>query len=449
MARSALLSLLLLVLVTGRTLAQPGGEMIDGIIAVVGTEPVLYSELAGRLESGAATAGPEVCAGLEDLLFERALLDQARLDSVVVDEAQVQSELDRRIRYFEAQIGGREALEEFYGKTVAEIKDDFHDQVADQLLVQTMQRQVAGDVRLTPREVERFFKEIPEDSLPFINAEVEYEMVLRIPEPSEEEDRRTRQRLEGFRESVLSGDKDFCTLAILYSQDPGSASDCGELGMVPTGVMVPEFDAVALSLKDGEVSQVFRTEFGYHFMQMVERRGEQFNARHILLQPQVTSQDLERERRLLDSLATLVRDGRVGMSELAAEYSDDEASKSNNGLVVDPVSNSQRWPMNELDRETALVIDALSPGEVAQPQLVVLPDGKKAYRIIRLRSRSEPHVADLERDYRVILQAAEASRRADEVDGWVREKVGTTYVRIDPRFASCSFRNAWTGDAGQ
>jgi len=274
-------------------------------------------------------------------------------------------------------------------------------------------------------------------------------MVLRIPEPSEEEDRRTRQRLEGFRESVLSGDKDFCTLAILYSQDPGSASDCGELGMVPTGVMVPEFDAVALSLKDGEVSQVFRTEFGYHFMQMVERRGEQFNARHILLQPQVTSQDLERERRLLDSLATLVRDGRVGMSELAAEYSDDEASKSNNGLVVDPVSNSQRWPMNELDRETALVIDALSPGEVAQPQLVVLPDGKKAYRIIRLRSRSEPHVADLERDYRMILQAAEASRRADEVDGWVREKVGTTYVRIDPRFASCSFRNAWTGDAGQ
>lgn len=439
-------------LATGSLAAQPGGELIDGIVAVVGSEPVLYSELATRLEQARQGGGPSgdqfVCAELEDILFERLLLEQARLDSVVVDEGQVQSELDRRIRYFEAQIGGREALEEFYGKSVAEIKDDFHDQVADQLLVQTMQRQITGDVRLTPREVERFFNDIPEDSLPYINAEVEYELILRLPKPTEDEERRTRQKLEEFREAVIAGEKDFCTVAILYSQDPGSATDCGELGMVPTGVMVPEFDAVALSLKDGEISQVFKTDFGYHFMQMVERRGEQYNARHVLLQPQVASADLERERQFLDSLARMVRGGQAGFGALAAEHSDDEGSRTNNGLMVEPASNSQRWPMNELDRETALVLDALEPGEVSEPQLIVQPDGKKAYRLLRLRARTEPHVANLKDDYQMIQQAAEASRRSGEVDEWVSEKVRATYVRFMSGYETCTFRNPWTGAVG-
>lgn len=428
--------------------AQPEGELIDGIVAVVGSEPVLYSELAGRLDQarqgGTTITDERTCAELEDLLFERLLLEQARLDSVVVDEGQVQTELDRRIRYFEAQVGGRQALEEFYGKTVTEIKDDFHDQVADQLLVQTMQRQITGELRITPREVERFFRDIPEDSLPYVNAEVEYELILRRPEPTEEEERRTRKRLDEFREAVLSGEKDFCTVAILYSQDPGSASDCGELGMVPAGVMVPEFDAVAMSLKDGEISQVFKTDFGYHFMQMIERRGEQYNARHVLLQPAVTSQDLEREKAFLDSLVTLVRAGDSDFGELAALHSADEGSRTNNGLVVDPASGSQRWPMNELDRATGLVLGALKPGEISEPERITGPDGKQAYRILHLRERSEPHVANLRDDYQMIQQAAEASRRAEEVDDWVSEKVTNTYVRLMAGYEGCRFRNPWT-----
>lgn len=428
-------------------MGQPAGALIDGIVAVVGAEPLLYSDLATRLEQ-ARQAGEVVddelsCSELESMLFEKLLLDQARIDSVVVDEAQVQAELDRRIRYFEAQIGGTRKLEEFYGKSITEIKDDFHDQVADQLLIQTMQQRLTADMKLTPRDVERFYNDIPKDSLPFINAEVEYAQIVRKPKPSEEEDRRTRQVIEGYREAVIKGEKDFCVLAMLYSQDPGSASNCGELGMVPSGVMVPQFDAVALSLKDGEISQVFETDFGYHFMQMIERRGEQYNARHLLVKPKIAPKDLERERAFLDSLSALIIAGELDFGTVAAEYSDDEDTRTNNGLVVEPNSNSMRWPMGQLDRETAFALEKLKPGELSAPQLITLPDQSKAYRIVMKKVETVPHVANLRDDYQLIQQAAEGEKRSRAVDQWVNDKLAGTYVRFMPGYATCAFRHPW------
>src|SRR5690606_26189962 len=187
--------------------------------------------------------------------------------------------------YFEQQIGGRDKLEKFYGKSVTEIKADFHDQVSDQLLSQQMQQSIVGSARVTPKEVEQFFNEIPKDSLPFINAGVEFARISLLARPTEEEDRRVKLKLEEYRDAIVKGEKGFCTMAILYSEDPGSAAQCGELGMVPQGVMVPEFDAVAMSLKESEISPVFQTKYGYHIMEMIERKGDQYNARHILLSP--------------------------------------------------------------------------------------------------------------------------------------------------------------------
>lgn len=435
--------------------AQPvqQGLLIDRIIAVVGTEVVLFSDLQGRLDQ-ARQAGMRItdeltCEEFEDLLYEKLLLDQARLDSVTVDDAQVEAELDRRVRYFVSQLGSEQKLEEFYGKTITEIKADFREQVKDQLLVQTMQQSVTADVRVTPRDVERFFKGIPEDSIPFINAEVEYAQILRIPKASEEEDRRVRRRLEEFRESVVTGDKDFCTVAVLYSEDPGSAANCGELGLVPTGVMVPEFDAVAMSLKEGEVSQVFSTQFGYHFMQLIDRRGEQYNARHVLMRPQVDNDDLNRERRFLDSIATGVRAGSIDFAKAATEHSDDEDSKGTNGLVIEPNSNSARWAMGALEQQTFFVVDKLNPGDISQPQLITMPDGSKAYRLIRLILRTEPHRAELKRDYRIIQQAAEADIRAKAVQKWTREKVAATYVKIFEAYSTCRFQHGWGDTAGK
>ncbi|HRH69313.1 MAG TPA: peptidylprolyl isomerase [Flavobacteriales bacterium] len=434
-------------LLSGAIQAQPAGIVIDRVIGVVGREAVLYSDLTGRTEqarqNGRTLDKGGICGELEDLLYEKLLLEQGRIDSVVVDEAQIDGELDRRIRYFAAQLGGEEKLEQFYGKSVTEIRAEFRDQVHDQLMVQNMQQKVTTDTRITPRDVQRFYQSIPSDSVPLINAEVEYAQILRIPKASEAEERRVRRKIEEFRESVQKGEKDICTVAILYSEDPVSAKECGELGMVPLGAMVPEFDAVAMSLKEGEVSQVFKTQYGYHFMQMVERRGEHYNARHVLMRPQVGSTELQAERSLLDSLAGLVRNGKARFADLATEYSDDEESKGSNGLVIEPNSNAPRWDMGALDQQTFFVLDKLKEAEVSEPQLIVLPDASKAYRIVQLLVRTPPHRANLKDDYRMLQQAAEGKLRAEAAQQWVAEKLEGTYVRIDPEYATCTFSHVW------
>ncbi len=436
---------MLTALVLAPAMAQP--VLIDHIVAVVGARPVLRSEIIARVEQSGAAGEAAECGELEDLLYEKLLLEQGRLDSVVVEEAQVNAELDRRIRYFAAQLGGEKKLEEFYGKSVAEIRAEFREQVHDQLLVQQMQQRVTADVRVTPRDVEQFYRAIPADSVPFINSEVQYAQLLRVPQPSEEEDRRVRRRLDDYRRSVIDGERDFCTVAILYSEDPGSAKDCGDLGMVPTGVMVPEFDAVALSLKEGEISQVFKTRYGYHFMQLVERRGEQYHARHMLMRPKVSNEDLRTQQLFLDSLRGRIVEQGADFGAMAATHSDDEESRDANGIMIDPATNSLRWDMSALDQQTFFVLDKLKPGEVSEPQLVVMPDGTKAWRLVRLIERTEPHKADLATDYHLIQQAAEGKLRAQAVDRWVKERLETTYVRLDPGFAACPFLHQW-GRAG-
>ncbi|MCB9193594.1 MAG: peptidylprolyl isomerase [Flavobacteriales bacterium] len=433
----------------GLATGQPQGELIDGIVGVVGREVVLYSDVVDHIQQlrqgNERVTDASICSGFEDMLFEKLLLDQARLDSVTVDESQVEAELERRVRYFVMQLGSQEKLEEFYGKSITEIKSEFHDQVKDQLLVQTMQGQVAGEVRVTPRQVEEYFKSLPADSLPYINAQVQFAEVLRRPRVSEEEDRRVRRKAEEFRESVVKGEKDFCTLAILYSEDPGSAKDCGELGLVPTGVMVPEFDAVALSLKEGEISQVFKTEYGYHFMQLIERRGQQYNARHILLKPKVSTSDLIAAKDFLDSLAVLVRAGKLDFSAAATNNSDDEDSRNSGGVMIDPNTGGQKWPMGDLDQQTFFVIDKLDVGQISEPAIVVDPDGSKAYRLIRLLARTGPHQANLTDDYQLFQDAAERRSKQRIVDDWVKEKLGSTYVHVDPGYATCPFTHDWVG----
>jgi len=448
MLKYSKLLVLLLVFGTCETgTAQPQSLMIDRIIAVVGQKPILASDLVARMEQarqgGDLEQGAD-CVELEDLLYEKLLLEQARIDSVVVEEAQVNAELDRRIRYFSQQIGGDEKLEEFYGKFITEIKVDFRTQVEDQLLIQNMQQKVTGDIRVTPRDVQRFFNNITADSIPFINTEVEYAMILKVPKPNEEEERRVRRKIDEYREAIIAGEKDFCTVAILYSEDPGSAKDCGQLGMVPLGVMVPEFDAVAMSLKDGEISQVFKTQYGYHFMQLIERRGEQYNARHVLMRPQVGAQDLQGARVLLDSLVSEIRAERLDFEKAAIDHSDDEESKGTNGLMIEPNSNSARWDLGSLDQQTFFVLDKLRIGDISEPQLVVQQDASKAYRVLKLLARTEPHRANMKDDYRLIQQATEGKLRSEAIDEWVKTRVGNTYVRLADDYRNCQFLHGWS-----
>lgn len=430
----------------------PAGQLIDRVIANVGGRVVLYSDLATRLEQ-ARNAGEKVddelaCSELEGLMYEKLLLEQARIDSLYPDEARVQGELDRRIRLFEQQLGGPEALEKFYGKTIKEIKADFHDAIADQLQVGMMQDQLTSGLRSTPKEVERFYKDIPQDSLPFINAEVEYAVIMRKARPSEEEERRSQRKAEELRERAVKGD-DFCVLTALYSCDPGSKEKCGELGMVPTGVMVPEFDAVAMSLKDGEISQVFKTQFGYHFMQMVERRGENYSARHLLICPVVGSSDLRSTKAFVDSVASLVRDGIMDFGKAAQDLSDDEESRSMNGVMIEPGSGATKWAIGDLDQQTFFVVDKLRVAQVSEAQSITLEDGAQAYRVIRLNSRSEPHRMNLKEDYQLIQQAAENRKRQDVVQTWMKDHIINTYIRVLDDYSGCTFQHPWIPQAGQ
>ncbi|MBK9420350.1 MAG: peptidylprolyl isomerase [Flavobacteriales bacterium] len=427
----------------------PQGTYIDGVVANVAGRIILYSELASRMEQARQQGVPVndslACSELEDLLYQQLLLEQARIDSVKADQVQVGAELDRRISYFEQQIGGRDKLEKFYGKSITEIKADFRDQVSDQLLVQQMQQKVTGDVRVTPKEVERFFKDIPKDSLPFINAGVEFAKVTLFAKPTEEEDRRVKLKLESYRDAIVKGEKDFCTVAVLYSEDPGSAAQCGELGMVPQGVMVPEFDAVALGLKDGEISPVFKTKYGYHIMEMIDRKGERYNARHILLSPKPNAGDKQSAKDRLDSLMTLVRDGKIEFTKVATEDNDDEDTKGTNGVVIEPNANSPHWAIGDLDQKTFLVLDKLAVGQISEPQYFEVPGGDMGYQVYRLLKRTEPHRMDLVTDYPLVQQAAEAKVRQNAIDVWVREKLSGTYVHIVEPYASCTFEHPWVG----
>jgi peptidyl-prolyl cis-trans isomerase SurA len=433
--------------------AQPRSQYVDGVIANVAGHIILYSELAGAIEQGRrqgeAPDDATACGHLEDLLYQRLLKEQARIDSVVADPQQVEAELERRLKYFEQQIGGREELEKFYGKPVEAIKAEFREQVSDQLVTQQMQSKISESRRVTPKEVERFYRRIPRDSLPFINAGVEFGRIVKYAKPSAEEDRAVKKFVEDLRGRITAGKIDIGTAASLYSEDPGSAAKDGELPLVPQGVMVPEFDAVALSLKEGEVSQVFRTEFGYHIMTLVERRGDQYRARHILRKPKVRPEDLAAARAYVDSVARMVREGAISFARAATELNDDEDTKGTNGVVIEPDNNTPRWAVGELDQQTAFVLDKLKPGELSAAQAFESPSGDKGFRVLMLQKRTEPHVMDLVEDYPLVSQAAETEVRQRSVSDWVAEKLKNTYVRIIPDYAGCRFQNAWMQPAAE
>ena len=423
------------------------GQVIDRVIANVAGRIVLYSELAGQLEqarqSGETVTPDMACAQLEELMYQQLLLEQARIDSVVADDKEVEADLERRITHFERQIGGREKLEKFYGKSIERIKADFRPKVREQIVAQQMSRKITGDASVTPREVQKFYNDIPKDSLPFINAGVEFGRIVKYARPSDEEDRRIKKKLEDLRKRIVEGKVTFEVAATLNSQDEGSAAQGGELGMVPQGVMVPEFDAVALSLKDGEISSVFKTEFGYHIMSMIERRGEQYNARHILLKVESTAEDLRKAKVFMDSVATLIRDGKVSFAKAAAELNDDEETKGTNGLVIEPDRNSPRWAIGDLDQQTAFILDKLSVGSLSESRSFELPTGEKGYRLFLLMKRTEPHVMDLVQDYPFVSEAAANAVRQRAVDAWVREKLNGMYVRVIPDYAGCPFNFPW------
>lgn len=429
--------------------SQPA-RLIDKVVAVVGDHIVLSSDIEIQLlqlkASGSDKTNADRCQLIEDLLYQKLLLHQAQLDSVEVSEAQIQSELERRLRFFINQIGSEQKLEEYYQKSLSEIKSDFHDLIKEQLLVQTMQQKVTGSVKISPVEVKVFFDRIPKDSLPLIPSQIEVAHIVKKPVLSAEDKKALRDKLEAIRNRILKGE-DFGTLAYLYSEDPGSAKQNGELGFVARNTLVPEFAAVAFNIKPGEVSEIVETEYGLHIIQFIERRGEQVNVRHILVTPKPTMDDLLVAKSQLDSISNLlVNSDTLTFEQVAFLNSDDKDSKMNGGKIANPQNGTTRFDadvLGQLDGTLFFTIDRLNPGEISEPILMQKPDGSKSYRLIKLLSRSSPHRANMKEDYQKIQDIALIDKQNRLVKEWVDKRIQKTYIHVENDYKKCNFGNQW------
>ena len=435
-----------------QAIAQPKEDnSIDRVIAVVADEIILQSDLENQYtqyaRSNKSVNANTKCIVFEELLYQKLLIHQAEVDSVEVSEDQIKSEIDRRINFFIQQVGGDEAkLVEFFGKSIREIKEEFHDLIKDQLLSQQMQSTITADVEISPKEVRQFYNSIPEDSLPYINAEVEVAHLVIEPKINDEEKEVVKHKLNGIRERVMKGE-DFGTLAYLYSEDPGSAKQNGELGFMTRGALVPEFAAAGFSLQPGQVSEVVETKFGFHIIQMIERKGQQANLRHILLKPKVQPKDLLAARQKLDSLYNLIETvDSITFETMVQEMSDDKDTKMNSGKLQNPMTGTSRFEMDQLsqvDPGLFFVMDKMKEGDLSKPVIYQKPDGSKAYRIVKMLLTTEPHRANLKEDYQRIQTVARAEKEKSEMNEWIKSKIRANYIKIDDDYVDCTFQHNW------
>ncbi len=425
-------------------------QVVDKVIAKIGDKVILLSDLEAQkiqlIQEKIEITKQTECMILEELMFQNLLLNQAELDSVTVSDQQVEAELEQRLRYFEAQIGGRDKLEEFYGKSVFQIKNEFRKIIRERMIAQEMERVITDGVMITPREVRDFFDEIPRDSLPFINARVGLQQIVIYPQITEADREKTKRRLEDIRKRIVGGFATFNSEAVKNSEDPGSRADGGLIEGY-RGQMVKEFDAMAFSLQIGEISPVFETQFGYHIMKLESRRGDAYNCRHILLIPEVSDAEFDKAIAKIEECHRRIRNGELGWDQAVILYSNDAATKNNNGRVTNPYTGEPTWDMedlNQIDRQMFILIGGMKPGDVSAPSVYDnVMESKQGVRIVRLVDRSTPHRANMDDDYQMIQNAALNKKRQEVVERWVNEKIGNAYIRISPEFSSCDFMYKW------
>lgn len=420
--------------------------IIDKVIAIVGDKPILLSELKEQLmEIQRQTDSKDTnlpCLVMEQMIIEKLLLNQAEKDSVSITDDQVDSELNNKIRYFINQMGSLEKLESYLGKTIVQIKNDFRERIRQKLLVEEMQRKISGDIKISPAEVKNYYASIPADSIPFIESEIQIAQITKKPPINEMERKRVKEELESVRKKIIDG-RSFASMAGLYSEDPGSAARGGELGFINRGEMVPEFEAVAFSLKGKEISEIVETSFGFHIIQLIERRGESINVRHILMSPKPSSADLEKAQAKLDSLSDAIRKGNITFDDAALKFSDDAETRNNGGILINVANGSNWFPISQLDQNLFFVIDKLKTNEISEPVAVRIGEKKEAYRILRIVSKTDAHIASLENDYQRIQAAAEEEKRNKIIKEWIERKRKSFYIKIDNDFEYCRFNNNW------
>ncbi|MBK6267049.1 peptidylprolyl isomerase [Marivirga sp. S37H4] len=419
-------------------------QIADQIIAKVDNFIILESDLAlaqkEYLSRGYAQSEASHCRVLEDLVVNKLMLAKAVIDSVVVGDQQVDAQLENRMKMMVNQIGSEEKIEEYYGKTLEEFKVEIRDDIKEQMVVGEMQRTITQDVTVTPKEVQEFFRNIPKDSLPYYSTQVQVGQIVKDPEMSREAKNSVKARLEGLRERIQGGE-DFEDVARLYSQEPGAKKTGGNIGFFQRGELAPEYEATALRLKPGEISKPVETDFGFHLIQLIERRGNEFNTRHILIMPKFTKKDIDRATNFLDSLRTNILGDSISFEKAAKEYSDDMNTSSSGGYFLDPESGSTKISVEELDPNVFFTIDTMKLGSITKPLVFNKKDGSEAVRILFYKDRIRPHQADIRLDYQRIQKAALNKKRSEVLAKWFTESQSEVFVTIDEAYKSCNILN--------
>jgi peptidyl-prolyl cis-trans isomerase SurA len=423
-------------------------NVIDEVVWIVGDEAILKSDVESeRLNAqyeGRKLDGDPYCIIPEELAVQKLFLHQAELDSVEVSEQEILGELERRMNYLIDQIGSKEKMEEYYNKTSTQIREMFRENIRNGMTVQKMQREIIGDIKIVPADVRRYFKNLPQDSIPFVPTQVEVQIVTLEPKIPQEEIERVKKALRDYTDQITKGEIAFSTLARLYSEDEGTRRRGGELGFMGRGQLVPEYANVAFNLQDpAKVSKIVESEFGFHIIQLIEKRGDRINTRHILLKPKVEEKDMEAAINRLDTIAKDIRNEKFTFDEAATFLSHDKDTRNNHGLMANPNSGTARFEMQELaqvSQEVAKVVDGLNVGEISEPFTMINNKGKEICAIVKLKARIDGHKATITEDYQRLKSIVQSKLGDEKLQKWIKDKQKSTYVRINEDWVKCDFK---------
>ncbi|MDA9169433.1 peptidylprolyl isomerase [Crocinitomicaceae bacterium] len=432
------------------SLSAKAQTTVDKIVAQIGDNVILLSDIQAQkiqiLQAGLELTPEKDCQILEELMYQNLLLNQAILDSIEVSDAQVDAEMEQRIRVIEGQIGGRQKLEEFYGKTIGDIKREFKTVIKDQLLSKEMERTITTNVSITPREVRRFYENIPLDSIPLISSQLSFQQIVQYPEITTKDKERAFNKLADIRKKIIKNGKSFSTQARIHSMDPGSATEGGKINAT-RGMMVPQFEAAVFSLDKNGISDVFETNYGYHIVQLLDRKGDDYSCRHILIIPEFEFEAIAVAEKKMDSCYQLLSSGEISWDEAVTRFSNDETTRQNNGTITNPISGDIMWSMedlNQVDQQIYLLTNSLEKGDLSTPSLYTnMMERKEGIRIVKLVDRTVTHRANLKDDYALIKSAAESEKKQKIVSEWTTSKIGNAYIRLDEDYKNCNFSNNW------
>jgi len=439
-------TLLIVLLFYANTKAQQT-KTIDKIVAYIGDQIILKSDIENTKIQGLQDNSKVIsdCEILDLLIMQKLLLNQAELDSIKISDAQVDAEMENRLRIIENQIGSKQKLEEFYGKTTTQIKIEMKQAIKNKLLSEEMQRNITSSIQVSPKDIEEYFKNLSKDSIPYINTKLSFQQIVIFPKITQEDKEITYKKLSEIRESIQKG-KSFDSQARLYSQDPGSAAQGGTIS-ASRGMMVPQFESTVYNLKPGEISKIIETDYGYHIIQLIERKGDDYTCKHILMIPEFNRESLNSASIKMEECYSKLKENQITWNEAVKLYSNDNNTKNNYGIITNPITGEQTWSsedLNQIDQQIYLLTSSLNKGELTKPTLYFdFYERKQGIRIVRLMDRLPQHIANLKDDYVLIQRATENNKKQTVLKKWVASKISNNYIQIDTDYRNCSFMFPW------